>query len=316
MSKWIYILGERGGADLKIGSSGEPTLRKRLRTVNGEANDDEYVLLAAVRGNGTDETTMRRPFRIKPKGSRREYVYADDDAVGYAAWLRSQWFATLDIDEQADPLNERPPDEWLPGPGRVYPKPPIDPDKMVQDYDTVPGQLAGTCWAWMPNPKASFQDYFTPVEIVNAARDAMGGIDLDAASHWAAQKVHRIPHYFDVTRSAFDHPWFGRVWLNPPYGHNEPWFDCIQKHVQSGAVEQLCMLSPMWAFQTSIARPVMELASGLVLLSPTPKFWGNADPDKTGTNNPHGIVYIGPEPTRFNEAFAEFGFPMRFAWGT
>ena len=80
------------------------------------------------------------------------------------------------------------------------------------------------------------QDYFTPPELVTAAAQAMGDIDLDAASHWVANRIHRIPDYFDANRSALTHDWHGRVWLNPPYGDNAPWFERALKFLDSGAV--------------------------------------------------------------------------------
>lgn len=282
--------------------------------MNGEANDDEYVLIAAVLGEPKDERAMRSHFRVKAKGRRTEYIHPDPEAVGYAAWLRSQWFAAIDEWTKAEDTPQRHADEWLPAPGRHMDPPPTDLGKLVQDWDATKSPLSGTAWSWMPNPMASFQDYFTPSEIVNAARVAMGDIDLDAASHWGANREHRIPKYYDATRSAFDNPWKGRVWLNPPYGNNKPWFNEIQKYVATGDVTQLCMLSPVWAFTTQIARPVMELMSAMVLLSPTPKFWGNADVSKTGSDQPHGIIYIGDRPTHFKRAFAEFGIPMRPDW--
>lgn len=311
MSLWLYVAGERTGADIKIGHTTQATIRSRLKGVNGEANDHTYVLLAAVRGDGKDERLMREPFRpVTTKGARREYVHPDPEAVGYAAWLRAQWFAAVDIDARDADYPHEHADLWLPGPGRCILPPPIDDTKLVQDYDTVDGPLNGTPWAWMPNPKASFQDYFTPAEIVNAARTAMGGIDLDPASHWAANRVHKIPEWYTTTRSAFDNPWFGRVWLNPPYGNNEPWFAEIERWVGKGDVTQLCMLSPMWAFTTNIARPVMETATAMILLSPTPKFWGNANPDRVGANHPHAIVYIGDRVAEFTAAFRPFGMAM------
>lgn len=313
MTQWIYVFGERTGVDIKIGRTDRDTIRHRLDEVDGEANDDTYVLLAAVRGEPSNEKAMRLPFRYKSKGKRREYIYPDEDAVEYVNWLRAQWFTCLDIDEPAEGFVVRHADEWLPTPERRIARPVVDETKMIQDYDGVPSPLSGTVWSWMTNPKASFQDYFTPAAIVDAAREAMGDIDLDAASHWAANKIHRIPNYFDTTRSAFENPWFGRVWLNPPYGENEPWFREIEHWVTTGGVEQLCMLSPVWAFTTKIARPVMDLTSAMILLSPTPTFWGNAL-GRTGANHPHAIIYIGNHATRFREAFRPFGMPLQPHW--
>lgn len=318
MSVWVYLLGEKNGADIKVGHSKERTLRKRIRGVNAEqTTPDEYVLLAAVHAATKDEDYIKAHFaaHVRPKGTKREYFHPVDPVVQYINWVRSQWWSSISLDDDRLDAEMVEPDHWLPdGNGRAIAPPPKDDLRIVQDYEDPSDALYNTAWSWMAGQKAGVQDYFTPPEIVEAARLAMGGIDLDAASHPLANRTHRIPDYFHTGRSAFHNDWYGRVWLNPPYGNNAPWFERIQQFVEAGEVEQLCMLSPMWAFQTRIARPVMELSSGLILFSPTPKFWGNVNPDKTGSNNPHGVIYIGPHGQRFHQAFARFGFPMRPAW--
>jgi hypothetical protein len=318
MSVWVYILGERNGDDIKVGHSKAPTLRKRIALVNNEQTTDaSYVLLAAVNATTKDEECIKDYFstyRRTDKGNRTEYFHPAEELVEYTNWLRSQWWSTVDVDTPRAEAHMEAPDNWLPDTGRRIAPPPHDDLKLIQDYEDPTDGLYNTAWSWMSSQKAGVQDYFTPPEIVDAARTAMGGIDLDAASHPLANRTHRIPDYFHTGRSAFDNDWHGRVWLNPPYGNNAPWFDRILHFVVEGAVEQLCMLSPMWAFQTQLSRPVMEIASGLILFSPTPKFWGNKDPNKTGRNDPHGVIYIGPNEQRFYQAFAPFGFPMKPAW--
>lgn len=314
MSVWVYILGERTGADIKVGHTKELTVRKRLKTVNqAQMTDDSYVLLAAVKATTKDEDYIKDHFNehLRPKGSRREYFHPAEEIVEYVNWLRSQWWSSISPDDSLGEAEMVEPDFWLPtSAGRRIPPPPRDNLKLVQDYEDPSDVLYNTAWSWLVAQKAGVQDYFTPPEIVDAARQAMGGIDLDAASHPLANRMHKIGDYFHTGRSAFDNDWYGRVWLNPPYGNNAPWFERIQRFIDSGEVEQLCMLSPMWAFQTRIARPVMERASGLTLLSPTPKFWGNKDPDKVGANHPHGVIYVGPDSHGFHRAFAPFGLPM------
>lgn len=308
---WVYFLGERNGADIKVGRTGK-ALRGRLNGVNrDQTTDDNYVFLCAVRGEPKDETFVLDYFKQMriSKGTRTEYLQPTDEVSEYVNWLRSQWFTTVDIDESEVGFPHRDAAEWLPNETRRYQRPVIDEYRLVQDYESVPNPLGGTAWAWMVNPRASFQDYFTPPEIITAAREAMGDIDLDPASHYGANRVHQIPTWYDRTRSAFDNPWFGRVWLNPPYGENGPWFAEILRWYTSGDITQLCMLSPIWAFNTQVARPVMDLCSAMVILSPTPKFWGNENPDKTGSNLPHAVIYIGDDPNRFMAVFAPFGIP-------
>jgi hypothetical protein len=312
---WIYVFGETDGKDLKIGYTADDTVERRHKSVvdgwNGMRN---YVVLAAVRGTKKDEKAMREPFRIVAHGNRQEYVEPDEEALEYVNWLREQYFVSPNGKDKAEGFPVIEPSLWLPAPGRRHPRPNADPDTLLQAYETRTDHLRGTAWSWLIDPAASIQDYFTPPELVDAAREAMGGIDLDAASHWVANRTHRIPEYFHINRSAFDNPWRGRVWLNPPYGDNAPWFREISRYAETGDIEQLCMLSPVWAFTTTIARPVMRRSSAFVLLNPTPSFWGNAK-GRTGTNNPHGILYIGEQKEAFLRAFARHGYPVTFEWG-
>ena len=319
MSVSVYFLGEKTGVDIKIGVTKRGTLRDRIREVEKEMSPmgHEYVPLAAVAATPHDERYIKRFFKDHNacKGDYTEYFKCDPPVVNYTNWLRSQYWACIDPDEDLTTLEMVHPDHWLPdGNGRAIPPPERDDGVLVQNYEDPSDILFNTVWSWMAGQRAGVQSFFTDPKIIEAARVAMAGIDLDAASEPLANRTHRIPDYFHTGRSAFHNTWHGKVWLNPPYGDNAPWFECIRFYVASGEIEQLCMISPMWAFQTKIARPVMELSSGLILLSPTPKFWGNKDPNRTGTNNPHGIIYIGSDPQRFRRAFAEFGFPMQFVW--
>lgn len=73
--------------------------------------------------------------------------------------------------------------------------------------------------------------HFTPPEYVEAAREALGGIDLDPASCELANRlVVRADRFFDEHANGLKHAWYApsmgpcrvikpsRVWLNPPGG--------------------------------------------------------------------------------------------------
>ena len=313
---WVYFLGEVTGLDIKVGGSTGRTMRKRLAQVNAEQTTTaEYCLLAAVRGDRKDEEAVKRHFdhlRRTDKGRRKEYFRPAPEIADYINWLRQWWWASIDQDEDIADVEAVEVDHWLPLAGRLLPPPPPDPGLLIQQHVSLDGPLAGTAWDWMVSPRQSIQDYFTPTELIDAARTAMGDIDLDAASHPLANREHHIPDYFHVNRSAFDNDWYGRVWLNPPYGNNAPWFECVHRYLDVGTVTQLCMLSPVWAFNTEMAKPLMARSSAMILLSPTPKFWGNSN-NRTGTNQPHAIVYFGERVREFHTAFRSFGIPFRLA---
>lgn len=64
-------------------------------------------------------------------------------------------------------------------------------------------------------------EYFTPQYIVLAARKAMGGIDLDPASCYKANRVVHARHIYTQEDDGLSKPWFGRVWMNHPFSKGE-----------------------------------------------------------------------------------------------
>jgi hypothetical protein len=60
-------------------------------------------------------------------------------------------------------------------------------------------------------------EWYTPPALIEAARECMGGIDLDPATSEVAQATVRATRYFTAEHDGLAQPWSGKVWLNPPY---------------------------------------------------------------------------------------------------
>ncbi len=306
----VYFFGEKNGSFVKIGHTCNALEKRKKQILSGQLSNVDLILLAAVGGTPTHEGELKNIFaHLKDGANSSETFRPGGDLVQYINWLRQQWWVVLEENLECDFV----PDwiDWMPSGGRKVEFDEDDPSELIPSKRAYSGPLGGTPWDRLstPTPKLG-DDFYTPNELIVSARDAMDGIDLDAASHWLANRTHKIPKYFHLHKSAFDNPWEGNVWLNPPYGNNDPWFERIKLFWDSGSIKQLCMISPVWAFSTQIAAPILDRSSAMTLLTPTPRFWGNPG-GKTGTNHPHAIIYMGKRVSNFYDSFRQFGIPMK-----
>ncbi len=320
----IYFEGIYDEPVIKIGKTSRSTSIRREERTGGywarRANAQE-LLLAAVESDANAETHLKNHFAHLLIPGDTEYFRADPELTEYIYWLRDQYFTWLcDTEGPPDVVGY---EAFAPNPRRRIRLPEHDPAVMVNEFDCrepmpCTTDLRGTLWAPMSIIKPVYNDYYTPPWMINLAREGMGGIDLDAASHWTAQRVHKIPEYFDRQRDAHRQRWHGRVWLNAPYGDNKPWINDVVKWWDSGDINQLCWLAPAWAFTKKQAKPVLERSSlAIILTVPTDEmFWGwgkktakraemFCDPDnpRLGTNQAHMIVYLGDRAKHLAVAF-------------
>ena len=95
-------------------------------------------------------------------------------------------------------------------------------------YPGMPKRFCSTKCRMAAHRKAKAKmrpnEFYTPPHIIEVARACMGGIDLDPASCAMANETVRATAFYGVKDDGLKRPWFGRVWLNPPYGNFWPKF--------------------------------------------------------------------------------------------
>jgi hypothetical protein len=68
-------------------------------------------------------------------------------------------------------------------------------------------------------------EWYTPPIYIEMARQVLGNINLDPASNHTAQEWIDAEAYYTKEDNGLIQPWFGSIWLNPPYGSSNSHFE-------------------------------------------------------------------------------------------
>jgi len=148
-------------------------------------------------------------------------------------------------------------------------------------------------------------EWYTLPEHIEAARQVLGEIDLDPASHLAANDVVKAKKFFTMADDGLQQEWKGRIWLNPPWGQAGP--DFVGKLVESykaGTVTAAVLLVNSHATDTKWFQPLWDFT--LCFTCPRIKYW---QPNGGGNSPTNGstFVYFGSDKEKFVEVFSKYG---------
>jgi DNA N-6-adenine-methyltransferase (Dam) len=151
-------------------------------------------------------------------------------------------------------------------------------------------------------------EWYSPSEIVEAARRVMNDINLDPASCAAANEVVRARMFYTKEQDGLTKPWRGRIFMNPPYtrGLVDRFVARLVEAFTRGDVAEAIVLvrnDPTTAWFKALAGS----SSAICLPGQYLRFW---HPDKGVTKiGPvgHAILYLGRSPETFLREFSRFG---------
>lgn len=151
-------------------------------------------------------------------------------------------------------------------------------------------------------------EWYTPPVFIEAARQAMGGIDLDPASSEIANQTVQASTFYSTQDDGRSARWFGRVWMNPPYAQPliAHFAERVSAAFERGEIEQACVLVNN-ATETTWFQTMLESACALCLVRGRVKF---IDPDGNASGAPlqgQVVLYFGNEPVKFANAFGALG---------
>ena len=152
-------------------------------------------------------------------------------------------------------------------------------------------------------------EWYTPKEYIESAREVMGRIDLDPASSDIANTVVGADTYYTIEMNGLKLPWSGRVWLNPPYNVEllPKFMDKLKCHINNDDIQQAIVLVNN-ATETTWFNTLISIASAVVFPKGRIRFWM---PDGKTPGTPlqgQVIVYVGDNTKVFIEIFSRFGW--------
>ena len=154
-------------------------------------------------------------------------------------------------------------------------------------------------------------EWFTPSDWIDRARAALGGIDLDTASHAIAQETVQAKRFFTLADDGLQQAWFGRVWLNPPY-HRAMLSLFVDKLVEewaSARVEQAILLTHNYT-DTEWFHAAARAARAICFPRGRVRFLSPAG-DECSPTQGQAFFYFGSDDAGFRRIFGDVGLVVR-----
>jgi phage N-6-adenine-methyltransferase len=150
-------------------------------------------------------------------------------------------------------------------------------------------------------------EWYTPIEYIEAARVAMGSIDLDPATSEVANQVVGASVIYTAEINGLDQDWGGNVWMNPPYAQPliAQFSEKVASEYEAGNIEQAIVLVNN-ATETGWFHRMAASASAVCFPKGRIRFW---HPDRTTAAPLQGqaILYFGNNEGAFISNFSQFG---------
>lgn len=164
-------------------------------------------------------------------------------------------------------------------------------------------------------------EWQTPDEYLEAARELMGGIDIDPASSDRSQERIKAKVYYTKATNGLDKPWYGRMWANPPYdtGVLEKFCDrAIEQYKLGNVTEGLLMTNTNNTHHEHFQK-LLGGCSGICFVKDWVRWVPSFDREQQMLANigidwhaeytKHGnaVFYFGPKVDEFKRIFSKFG---------
>lgn len=150
-------------------------------------------------------------------------------------------------------------------------------------------------------------EWYTPGQYLNTARDFMGGFDIDPASSELANKTVKANKFFDIEANGLNQKWLGKIWMNPPYSQPDIrlFIEKLVDEFNNGNVTEAIALTHNYT-DTAWFHTAINTASAVCFTRGRIGFI-NPEGKKAAPTQGQAFIYFGDRAQEFNRAFSQFG---------
>jgi DNA N-6-adenine-methyltransferase (Dam) len=155
-------------------------------------------------------------------------------------------------------------------------------------------------------------EWYTPARYIEGAREVLGEIDLDPASSVQANAVVRASKFFSKEDDGLARDWFGRVFMNSPYGRTADGRSLAAEFCKkaidefdSGRVEA-CIILVNSLHSQSWQAPLFD--HPFCLVDHRIQFVSADGEENRNPTFQNMFVYLGHDVRKFAKVFSRFGY--------
>jgi phage N-6-adenine-methyltransferase len=187
--------------------------------------------------------------------------------------------------------------------------------KRLADRAKYGATLYGVAWkkamAELDNHRAQGtgeNEWYTPVQYIDAARHVLGGIDVDPASSELAQEVVGAAKFYTVADNGLLHDWNGSVWMNPPYSqpHIQLFIEKLVTEVRAERTTAAIALTHNYT-DTEWFHIAARACTAICFTRGRIKFV-NPEGEEAAPTQGQAFFYFGDKAAYFGDVFSNFGF--------
>lgn len=150
-------------------------------------------------------------------------------------------------------------------------------------------------------------EWYTPSQYIEAAREVMGTIDLDPASNDFANETVKATTYYTEETDGLAQKWFGNIWMNPPYS-TALLSRFAEKLAEEDFTQAIVLVNN--ATETGWFETMISKASAIVFHKGRIRFV-KRDGAHGAPLQGQAFIYYGDNVERFISVFGKFGWSAK-----